>query len=149
MVKISGILAVFTQNSVFEAVLALQTNFFTKISLKIPPMMIGHVVGPHRYLHGVPGLLYLLIVTIILDLTCSFQANFGQLGSEKWSLWAYSTIQVPCKDNNWVPQHSQSSQEGILRVTLVKKIVLERQSSFKTCSWGKNSNFQSAQKSLF
>ena len=35
-------------NSGFEAVLALLTNFFTKITPKCPQIRTGHVVGPHR-----------------------------------------------------------------------------------------------------
>ena len=85
--------------------------------------MIGHVVGPHRYLHGVPGLLNMPIVTIFLDPACSFEVNFGKLGPEKWSLWANLTTQVPCKGNNEVPQHSQSSEGGYFEGHFCKKFV--------------------------
>ena len=41
-------IAVLAWNSGFEAVLALLTNFFTKITPYCPQIRTGYVVGPHR-----------------------------------------------------------------------------------------------------
>ena len=78
----------------------------------------------------------------------SFEANFGKLGQEKWSLWAYLTTQVPINGTNGGPKHGQSSYFGILG-QIGWKNGSRGPKQLQNLNFGQNSHFLISLDSLF
>ena len=77
--KMTLLVALLAQNSFFVPFWPSGPIFLPKLSTKCPNMMVGHVVGPHWYLHKIPRSSNRPTEAIFVDPICQSRPKMGQI----------------------------------------------------------------------